>query len=198
MNEQIVVDTEHLEPLHQALINNTVQLFANLLVDGWTEIQEAEDGGKNTFSFGVTICGRSIDAKLTGSKKFKYDDQIFIKDPNQPDLFEGDPEDEEINEEPSYTTLETDSLQNKEPDQLEYKGWWTVLGFDSPQGLTETKVEKAFKKLAKNLHPDTEEGDHERMVQLNAARKAALDYVERSKPRDIPEGETAPEENDTI
>jgi curved DNA-binding protein CbpA len=59
-------------------------------------------------------------------------------------------------------------------------------------------VEKAFKKLAKNLHPDTEEGDHERMVQLNAARKAALDYVERSKPRDIPEGETRPEETDTI
>jgi hypothetical protein len=197
MNEQIVVDTEHLEPLHQELINNTVQLFANLLVDGWTEIQEAEDGGKNTFSFGVTICGRSIDAKLTGSKKFKYDDQIFIKDPNQPDLFEGEPEDEEINEEPSYTTLETDTLNN-EPEQLEYKGWWTVLGFDSPQGLTEAKVEKAFKKLAKNLHPDTEEGDHERMVQLNAARKAALDYVERSKPRDIPEGETRPEETDTI
>jgi hypothetical protein len=36
------------------------------------------------------------------------------------------------------------------------------------------------------------------MVQLNAARKAALDYVERSKPRDIPEGETRPEETDTI
>ena len=192
----IIVDTEHLEPLHQELINSTVQLFANLLVDGWTEIQESEDGGKNTFSFGVTICGRSIDAKLTGSKKFKYDDQIFIKDPSQPDLFDGEEpsEEEQINEEPDYTTLNTESLPDKDPEQLEYKGWWTVLGFDSPQGLTEKKVEKAFKKLAKDLHPDTEEGDHERMVQLNAARKAALDYVERSQPRDIPEGETRPEE----
>jgi hypothetical protein len=195
----IVVDTEHLEPLHQEIIQSTVQLFANLLVNGWTEIQEAEDGGKNAFSFGVTICGRSIDAKLTGSKKFKYDDQIFVKDPNQPDLFEGEePEHEEINEEQDYTTLNTDTLPDKEPEQLEYKGWWTVLGFDSPQGLTESKIEKAYKKLAKQLHPDTEEGDHEKMQQLNAARTAALDYVERSKPRDIPEGETQPEETDSI
>lgn len=129
----VIVDTDHLGTLDAEIIKETTQLFANILVNAWTEITEAEEDGKRSFSF-----------------------------------------------------------------VLDYKGWWRVLGFDSPQGLTETKVEKAFKKAAKELHPDTEEGDHERMVQLNAARKAALDYVERSKPRDIPEGETRPEEADTI
>lgn len=88
MSNQIVVDTEHLEPLHQELINSTVQLFANLLVNGWTEIQEAEDDGKCAFSFSAAIVGRSVEAKLGGSKKFKYESKIFVRDPNQAEFSE--------------------------------------------------------------------------------------------------------------
>lgn len=51
--------------------------------------------------------------------------------------------------------------------------WREVFGFasDSRPGL-ET-VEDAFRSLAKQLHPDTSGGDHDRMVELNEARRQA-------------------------
>lgn len=177
----IVVDTDHLGPLDASQIENTVQLFANILINAWTEICESEDGGKRGFSFAVSIAGRSIDAKLSGSRRFKYDDEIFIDDPYQPELFgedaAGDKEEAE----------EDGELDPTIPLLGDGKGvgqsWSDVLSLDYMSLLdlsreeVEKKVEKAYRKLAKTLHPDTEEGDVERMQELNDARAYGMQWA---------------------
>lgn len=155
---QVIADTDHLAPLDASQIENTVQLFANILVNAWTEIVESEDAGKRAFSFTVVIAGRSIDAKLSGSKKFKYDDEIFISDPYQPEL----PLDEDGQEETPAETL----LLN------EGSRWWEILGIKQTSGVAE--IEKAFIRKVKKLHPDTCEGDGDKMGALNLAREEAI------------------------
>ena len=179
--EQIVVDTDHLEALDAALIQNTVQLFANIVVDAWTEITEAEEAGKRSFSFAVGIVGRSIDAKLTGSKKFKYDDEIFIKDPAQPDLF-----DDGSDSEKASSTVEGEGAEKGEvvmgalpaPPLLlksRRRPWFEVLGIKETS--TWLEILSAYKRRAKKLHPDKSEGDAEKMVELNLAKEDAMKAV---------------------
>jgi len=180
---EIIVDTDHLGPLDAAQIENTVQLFANIVINAWTEIVESEDAGKRAFSFSVAIAGRSIDAKLSGSKKFKYDDEIFIDDPEQMDLF-GDgaaseettssAEVEEAEETNQEATPEREALPAGQEQFLLEKGfrWWEVLDISPDSGVAD--IEKAYKKKARQIHPDTTEGDADKMVVLNLAREEAI------------------------
>lgn len=50
--------------------------------------------------------------------------------------------------------------------------WRRVLGLNG--GATRTDVEETFRKLVHERHPDLPGGSHEAMVELNAARDAAL------------------------
>lgn len=56
------------------------------------------------------------------------------------------------------------------------RSWRDVLGVTlaSP---TRDHVESKFRELARNLHPDKTGGDHDKMVELNAARAEALAEV---------------------
>lgn len=49
--------------------------------------------------------------------------------------------------------------------------WWTVLGVKPNATLDD--VEEAFRRLAKELHPDVVGGDHDRMARLTEARAIA-------------------------
>jgi hypothetical protein len=51
--------------------------------------------------------------------------------------------------------------------------WWAVLGFSSPVA-TEADIDAAYKRLAKQRHPDQPGGSHELMQQLNQARTLGL------------------------
>jgi len=51
--------------------------------------------------------------------------------------------------------------------------WWAVLGFSSP-AVSEAAIEAAYKRLAKQYHPDKPGGSHELMQQLNQARTLGL------------------------
>jgi hypothetical protein len=54
------------------------------------------------------------------------------------------------------------------------KPWREVLQFDASHNYSRDVIEDRFKHLARQLHPDKADGDHEAMVELNAARAAAL------------------------
>lgn len=51
--------------------------------------------------------------------------------------------------------------------------WWAVLGFSSPVA-SEADIDAAYKRLAKQYHPDQQGGSHELMQQLNQARTQGL------------------------
>lgn len=54
------------------------------------------------------------------------------------------------------------------------KPWWEVLGI--PQGATIPMIDRAYKELAAQHHPD-KGGDHSTMAALNAARATAIASV---------------------
>ncbi len=54
---------------------------------------------------------------------------------------------------------------------------WQVLGLEAPdhyEAIIEVQIERVFRELAKQLHPDLDGGDTVKMAQLNAARDEAL------------------------
>jgi len=64
------------------------------------------------------------------------------------------------------------------------KDYYAVLGV--PQGATQKEVTRAYRKLAKEHHPDTNPGHDERFKEISAAYDVIGDestpYVERGKP----------------
>jgi hypothetical protein len=54
------------------------------------------------------------------------------------------------------------------------KPWREVLRFTAGHNYSRDVIEDRFRRLARELHPDKAEGDHDSMVELNAARAAAL------------------------
>lgn len=64
------------------------------------------------------------------------------------------------------------------PAQSPVARWWrTVLGLAPGGPVTRADVEKAYRQLALERHPDRVGGSHKAMTQLNAAREAALKEV---------------------
>jgi hypothetical protein len=57
------------------------------------------------------------------------------------------------------------------------RSWREVLGFPAHMTPGTDLVERTFRALATELHPDKQGGDHERMVELNGALAAALAEV---------------------
>jgi hypothetical protein len=57
------------------------------------------------------------------------------------------------------------------------KPWREVLQFTAGQSYSRDVIEDRFRRLARELHPDKADGDHDSMVELNAARAAALAEV---------------------
>jgi hypothetical protein len=53
------------------------------------------------------------------------------------------------------------------------KGWRQVLNFPPNSPVTPTGIDERYRELAKRLHPDTSDGDHGKMSELNAARAEA-------------------------
>jgi hypothetical protein len=53
------------------------------------------------------------------------------------------------------------------------RSWWEVLGFASPDGVTRDDVEDAYRRLAKERHPDAG-GSHDAFTELGAAKDDAL------------------------
>jgi len=53
--------------------------------------------------------------------------------------------------------------------------WWDVL--DVPATATADQIEAAYRREAKNAHPDAPGGSHDAMTALNTARDRALDAV---------------------
>jgi hypothetical protein len=51
--------------------------------------------------------------------------------------------------------------------------WRDVLGFLPGELPTRAMVEAAYKRLAMDVHPDRDDGDHDRMIDLNVARDEA-------------------------
>jgi hypothetical protein len=52
--------------------------------------------------------------------------------------------------------------------------WWAVLGFSSPTAVRAVDIDTAYKRLAKQYHPDQPGGSLELMQQLNQARTLGL------------------------
>ena len=57
--------------------------------------------------------------------------------------------------------------------------WAEVLGYRTGEIATIADVEAKFRTLAQEAHPDKQNGSHERMTELNAARVAALAELAR-------------------
>lgn len=55
--------------------------------------------------------------------------------------------------------------------------WREVLGFGPRMCVIPPEVEKAFRKLAAEAHPDKPGGSHAKMAELNAAREQALEAI---------------------
>jgi hypothetical protein len=53
------------------------------------------------------------------------------------------------------------------------KSWREVLRFPPHATPTPAEVDEKYRALAKQLHPDTDKGDHDKMAELNAARAEA-------------------------
>jgi hypothetical protein len=54
------------------------------------------------------------------------------------------------------------------------RSWREVLVFPDGYNPTTEQIESSFRKLAKDVHPDKQNGSHAAMAELNAARAAAL------------------------
>lgn len=54
------------------------------------------------------------------------------------------------------------------PARVEQRAWWAVLGFDDPTGITPATAREAYRRLARELHPDRG-GSTTAMAELNAA-----------------------------
>jgi hypothetical protein len=57
------------------------------------------------------------------------------------------------------------------------KSWRQVLGFSDDARPPADIIDAKYRLLAKELHPDRSDGDHEKMAALNAARKEAKEAI---------------------
>lgn len=57
--------------------------------------------------------------------------------------------------------------------------WWHVMGFDSPAGLTPEAVDRRYRELSMQRHPDRG-GSAEQMSELNWAREKAHEETSRA------------------
>lgn len=65
-----------------------------------------------------------------------------------------------------YDALPPPGADNRPP-------WRKVFGFTSPGTIAIEQVEVRYRHLAKQFHPDMQNGSHDAMAQLNQAREAA-------------------------
>jgi hypothetical protein len=54
--------------------------------------------------------------------------------------------------------------------------WWHVLGFETAKGLSAADIERRYKELAMQRHPDRG-GDNDAMAELNWARESGLEAI---------------------
>lgn len=57
------------------------------------------------------------------------------------------------------------------------KNWRVVLGLPMERAVSREDVEAAYRRRAKDCHPDAEGGSHEAMAALNAARAEAIEQL---------------------
>ncbi len=62
---------------------------------------------------------------------------------------------------------------------VDFKDYYKVLGLK--QGAVEAEIKDAFKKLAKQYHPDSSTGDEEKFKEINEAYEVLKDHNKRSK-----------------
>jgi DnaJ-class molecular chaperone len=60
--------------------------------------------------------------------------------------------------------------------------WPAILGFDTGATITESVVEKNYRRMAKKYHPDAG-GTNEQMVELNEAKRLALEWIAKERRR---------------
>lgn len=63
--------------------------------------------------------------------------------------------------------------------------WAAKLGLLRSHGLTEADINAAYRRKAREVHPDVNGGDQTKMVELNAARDEALDDVRQANRRTV-------------